>query len=162
MGKRRPFQRSRFFETDASRYVSLRRRCRPQDSATEWSFDNGTGNVVTETLYGEVTGSDDGTFVDAGTDKRTNSTSYVANGADYIHGLVAHSTTTNNNGTRVAEQKFYYDSLNIGSVTEGNLTKREDWVTGTTYVDMENTYNGTYGLITEKKGSSRQGDHIHA
>ncbi|MCL9971949.1 MAG: hypothetical protein NBV63_00885, partial [Candidatus Pacebacteria bacterium] len=55
-------------------------------------------------------------------------------------------TVTNQSGTRVKEIKYYYDSLAHGAVRTGDLTKRETWVTGSTYVSDQFAYNA-YGLV---------------
>jgi RHS repeat-associated protein len=50
----------------------------------------------------------------------------------------------------VKESKYYYDTLSYGNVSKGNMTKEEIWKSGTSYADVEKTYN-SYGLVTEEK-----------
>lgn len=121
-----------------------------KDLATEQSYNNNNGNLSERIEYGEVTGSDNGTFTDSGSDKRTASYTYATNTIDYVIGLPSRETIRNNSGTTVAETRFYYDSQTLGNVTDGNLTKEERLVEGSTYIDREFTYN-TYGLITQEK-----------
>src|SRR6185503_11576367 len=52
---------------------------------------------------------------------------------------------------KVRENKYYYDVQSLGSVTDGNLTKQEMWKDSTNYVDIEKTYNTTYGIVTQEK-----------
>ena len=69
--------------------------------------------------------------------------------------LPSQETVTDNSSAKVQETKFYYDGLAHGSLTTGNLTKREAWVTGSTYVNEQYAYN-TYGLVsssTDQRGN---------
>lgn len=120
-----------------------------KDKATTFSYDDTIGNLSEKIEYGEVTGGDDGSFTDTGTDKRTKTYSYATSSANYIYGLPQKETVTNNSGSRVAERRFYYDSLSLGSVDKGNLTKRENWITGSTYASTTRAYN-SYGLVTSE------------
>ena len=64
-------------------------------------------------------------------------------------------TLTNQSGTKIKETKYYYDGLAQGSVTTGNLTKRESWLSGSTYVNEQNVFN-SYGLVassTDPRGN---------
>ena len=114
-----------------------------KDRAESFSYDNTNGSIVTATQWGEVSGATDGTFTDTGSDKRTTEYTYATN----TDGIVAVATEVlkDNGGTKQRERKYYYDNQNLGSITDGNLTKREDWVSGSDYVDTEWTHN-TYGL----------------
>jgi len=119
-------------------------------TAIEFTYDDTDGNITEQVYYGEVTGSDDGTFVDSGSDKRTTSISYAASTSVATMSLPKTETTKNNGGTTVAEKKFYYDSLSHGTVSKGNFTKEEHLVEGSTYIDIERTYN-SLGLVTQEK-----------
>ena len=118
-----------------------------KDRATAFAYDNSDGSVLTVTEYGEVSGNVNGTYSDTGSDKRTTEYDYATNTDGVV--VVDTETLKNNSGTKVKESKYYYDSQSHGSVTAGNLTKREDWVTGSTYVDTEWTYN-SYGQPTSE------------
>jgi YD repeat-containing protein len=100
--------------------------------------------------YGQVTGSENGTFTDSGTDKFTTTITYAASTTLNLVGLPSQETVVNNASTTVSDTKFYYDSLALGSVAKGNLTKRELWKSGASWIDIEKTYNA-YGLVTEEK-----------
>lgn len=123
-----------------------------KDKATEWTYDNTYGNVTKETQYGEVTTTtQDGAFTDTGSDKFTTDYTYALNTTDYIVGLPKQETLKNQSASTVADTKFYYDSQSHGTVNDGNLTKREEWETASTWIDWEWTYDSTYGLVTQEK-----------
>ncbi|MFA6389796.1 MAG: SpvB/TcaC N-terminal domain-containing protein, partial [Patescibacteria group bacterium] len=118
--------------------------------ASAFQYDS-FGNITNKIDYGEVnsiTGS--GGFADTGTDLASTTISYIASTTPNIVGLPSRELLENQSGNKVRETKYYYDSLAFGSVSRGNLTKEERWKTGTSYVDIEKTYN-SYGLITEEK-----------
>lgn len=119
-----------------------------KDKAESYVYDNTTGNVTEKVEYGDVAGSDDGTFTDNGTDRFTTNTSYAANTSAHILGLRSQETTVDQSSNKVKESKFYYDTQTLGSVLKGNLTKQEDWKSGSTYANAQKTYDSTYGLVT--------------
>jgi RHS repeat-associated protein len=121
-----------------------------RDTAIDYAYDNTYGNLTKKTEYGEVTASIDGTFTDSGTDKRTTDLTYIASTSPYIVGLPKQESLKNNAGTTIADTKYYYDTLAHGSVNKGNLTKTEQWVIGSTWIDTEKSYN-SYGLVTQEK-----------
>ena len=116
-----------------------------KDSAVGYTYSTSTGNVLTMIEYGEVSASTDGSFTDTANDKRTTTYTYASNVSDHIVGLPSSETVTNASSTKVKETKFYYDGLSYGSVTDGNLTKREGWIAGSDYVTTQTTYD-SYGL----------------
>jgi len=118
-----------------------------RDTAEAYTYDNTTGNQTETIQWGEVTGSDDGTFIDNGSDKYTTDSTYATSG-DGVIGKPSDVTMTDQSGNKVKESRYYYDNLALGSATTGNLTKEEDWKTGTTYINTQNTYNA-YGLVTQ-------------
>ncbi len=122
-----------------------------KDKAAEYTYENTYGNLTTSTEWGEVTGSNDGTFTDTGTDKFTTTISYAANTTPYIMGLPSQDTRVDQSSNKVSENNYYYDEQTQGNVTDGNLTKQEMWKTGSTYIDIEKTYNTTYGIVTQEK-----------
>jgi len=122
-----------------------------RDTAVVHAYDDSNGNVATTTEYGEVSGNSNGSFTDTGSDTRTTAHLYAASTTPHIIGLPSKKTTKNHNGEIVAESRFYYDGLSLGEVNKGNLTKQEDWVESSTYIDIERTYDGTYGLVTQEK-----------
>ncbi len=117
-----------------------------KDTATEYSYDDANGNLLTKTEWGEVTGSTDGTFTDTGSDKRTTMLTYASNSTTLVK-VPYNEAVTNQSGTKVKENKYYYDAQSYGSVTNGNQTKVEQWVTGSTYVNSQKSYNSTYGIL---------------
>lgn len=120
------------------------------DTATEYSYDNTYGNLTTKTDWGKVTASTDGSFTDTGSDKATETISYVANTTNYVVGLPYQSTVVDQSANKVRESKTYYDTLSLGSVGAGNPTKVEQWVTGSTYINSQKAYNTTYGIVTSE------------
>jgi RHS repeat-associated protein len=122
-----------------------------KDKAEEYTYDNTYGNLTQKIEWGEVTASTDGSFTDTGSDKFTTDITYAANTTPYIVGLPSQDTKTDQSSAKVAENKYYYDSQTLGNVTDGNLTKQEMWKTSSTYIDIEKTYNTTYGIVTQEK-----------
>lgn len=120
-----------------------------KDKAESYSYATTTGNLISKIEWGEVTGSDDGTFSDAGSDKRTTDITYASNTATYVFALPATEALTNASGTKIKESRYYYDTLSLGSVGNGNLTKIEKWKSGSSYVNVQKTYN-SYGLVTQE------------
>jgi len=120
-----------------------------KDKATEWTYDNTYGNITQEVQYGEVTASSqDGSFIDTGSDKFTTDYTYAVNTSDYIVGLKKQETLKDQSNNTVADAKWYYDLQVHGTVNTGNLTKNEQWATSTTWIDEEWRYDGTYGLVS--------------
>jgi RHS repeat-associated protein len=117
------------------------------DKAEIYSYDNTNGNQTQKVQWGQVSASTDGTFTDTGTDDFTTNTSYATSTTGVI-GKPFDVTVTNHGGTKVKESRYYYDTLALGSASVGNLTKEEDWKTGSTYVNTQNAYN-SYGLATQ-------------
>ena len=118
-----------------------------KDKATAYTYDNSTGNLTQQIEYGQVTGNDDGTFTDTGTDDFTSTYSYAANTTAYIY-LPDDVTVTDHNSNKAKEDRYYYDSQSLGTVTLGNQTKHEMFKTGTTYINTQKGYDGTYGVVT--------------
>lgn len=114
-----------------------------KDTATTYTYDNTTGNVLTITQYADVVGNSNGSFTDIGSDKATATFTYVS--TNNLKGLKTSETLVNQSNVKVKESKFYYDTLALGTASKGNLTKQEDWTSGTTYVTNQKTYN-TFGL----------------
>jgi hypothetical protein len=100
-----------------------------RDSANKNVYENTYGNVIQKLQYGEVTGSDDGTFTDnIGTDLASTSISYAANTSPYIVGLPSDELTQDQSANKVRENRHYYDGLSLGNVGAGNETKTESWI----------------------------------
>ena len=118
-----------------------------RDSAESYDYDNNTGNQIQKIQWGEVLGNDDGSFSDIGSDKFTTDYAYASNISAHIIGLPSKVAVVDQNANKVKESKFYYDLQDSGSVIKGNLTKQEDWKTGTAYINSQKTYNN-YGLAT--------------
>ncbi|MBU2214183.1 VCBS repeat-containing protein, partial [Patescibacteria group bacterium] len=121
-----------------------------KEKASTFSYDNYTGNLIAAINYGEVNGSDNGTFTDTSTDLASTTISYAASSTPYIFGLKSAETTYDYYNSKVKETKYYYDDLSNGNVDVGNLTKQEMWESDSDYINIENTYN-SYGLITQTK-----------
>ncbi len=113
--------------------------------AVSYTYDDTHGSVLSMVEYGEVNGNSDGTYTDSGTDKRTSLYEYATSSDGLV--AVTKETLNDNSNTKIQESVYYYDDLTYGSAALGNLTKREDWVTGATFVDTEWDYNSN-GLVT--------------
>lgn len=122
-----------------------------KDSAVAYTYNTSNGNTTQKIEYGQVTGNDDGTFT--GTAQFTTAYTYASGGA--VTGLPDDVTVTNSGSTKVKETKYFYDgSTTLGSVTKGNLTEQDDWISGSTYAAQKKTYDGTYGLVTQSKDAN--------
>ncbi len=121
-----------------------------KDKAEAYTYNNTTGNITQKIEYGEVNGNNDGTFTDVETDDFTTSYTYATSSTSSLMSLLATESTLDHSSTKVKESRYYYDNSALGVVNLGNLTKKEDWKSGGTYVDAEKTYN-SYGLVTSEK-----------
>ncbi|TAL58356.1 MAG: hypothetical protein EPN84_13105, partial [Legionella sp.] len=123
-----------------------------KEKAASYSYNNTTGQLLDTKEWGVVSGSNDGTFSDSGTDDFTTSYNYATSTATSTIDFhkVSRETTVDNGSNKVREQYTYYDELSLGSMDEGNPTKMEQWVSGSTYIDIERAYN-SYGLVTSSK-----------
>ena len=122
-----------------------------KDSAVTYAYDNTRGNLTQKIQWGQVSANDDGTFTDVSTstDEYTTNYSYASSTTSNVIGKVSDETLLNQSSTKIQETQYFYDNLALGSVSStGNLTKQEDWKSGSTYVNtVQNAYNG-YGLVT--------------
>ncbi|MBI3337179.1 MAG: VCBS repeat-containing protein, partial [Candidatus Staskawiczbacteria bacterium] len=128
-----------------------------RDTAESYIYDNSNGNLTQKIQWGEVAGQDNGTFSDIGQDKFTTNYTY-ANEAFSIKYQVSGAATFDQNGNKVKERLYHYDSLPLGILSKGNLTKQEDWKSGATYINNQKTYN-SYGLMqssTDPRGKITQ------
>jgi RHS repeat-associated protein len=120
-----------------------------RDKALSFTYNTtSTGNLLQKIDWGEVTGSDDGTFSDIGNDKYTTDYVYALNTSSYILGLRSQETLTDQNSNKVKEDRLYYDNQSLGSVLKGNETKHEYWKATSTYTNTQKVYN-TFGLVTQ-------------
>lgn len=121
-----------------------------KEKAEAYTYNNSYGNTTLKVSYGEVSGSNDGTFSDSGSDKFSSAFTYATSTATSSVYKLSQETVTDQSSNKVREKKLYYDTLSFGSLNKGNPTKEEQWKTGSTYIDLEKTYNG-YGLVTQDK-----------
>ena len=122
-----------------------------KDTVEEFSYDQ-YGNITEHVTWGQVdANANTGAFTDTGADKFTTQISYAENITGNIVAFPSQQTAHKQDGTTtIQEKKFYYDGLALGSIDKGNLTKQDDWVSGTTYIDIEKTYN-SFGLVIAEK-----------
>jgi RHS repeat-associated protein len=126
------------------------------DKAEAHTYDNTNGNVTQTVEYGEVTGNDDGTLSDTGTDKLTTDFAFATSSTNAVVSVLARATVSDQNGNAVKETKSYFDNLSFGSVERGNLTKEERATATSTYVNVQNAYD-SYGLVatsTDPRGKT--------
>jgi RHS repeat-associated protein len=119
-----------------------------KDKSTTSAYDNTNGNLLQSVNWGEVTGADDGSFSDVGSDQLTTSYLYASSSGSTVTGLVSQASTTDQSANKIKESRYYYDTLGLGSVSLGNLTKQEDWLATSTYAATQHAYN-SYGLVTQ-------------
>ncbi len=127
-----------------------------KDKAEVYSYSTTTGNITQKIEYGEVTGSDDGTFSDTGIDDFATTYSYANSSTSTVTALPSDEDTVDHSSNRVKQVRHYYDNQSLGAVGKGNETKTENWKTASTYINNQKTYN-PYGLIatsTDPRGKS--------
>jgi RHS repeat-associated protein len=120
-----------------------------RELATSYAY-NATGSIIGTVAWGEVAGSDDGTFTDTpATDLASTSISYVASSTGTLL-LPSQETTRDYNGTKVKETAFYYDSnaATSSNISKGNVTKVSKWKSGTSYVTAQKSYT-PFGLVSQ-------------
>ncbi len=124
-----------------------------KEKAESYSYNDTNGNISQKISWGEVSGSNDGTFSDSGSDKISTALTYATSSATSTLPAIflpSRKLVTDQSGTTVKDTKSYYDTLSFGSVDKGNPTKQETLKTGSSYIDVEKTYN-SYGLVTQEK-----------
>jgi RHS repeat-associated protein len=121
-----------------------------KDKAESYSYNNTNGNQTQKIQWGEVSAGDDGSFTDAGSDDFTTNFTYASSTGNSIVALPSDVVETDHNSNKVKESRYYYDNQSFGVMgSKGNLTKQEDWKSGSTYVNSQKAYDGTYGLVTQ-------------
>jgi YD repeat-containing protein len=124
------------------------------DAAESFAYED-FGNITFHTQWGEVSSSSDGSFSDIGSDKRVGAMFYNHNGDSYLHSHLNNQLLYDFYGTKVSEQKIYYDGLvSLGSVTKGNPTRQENWVSGLNYIATSIGYSpqGLPTVTTDPRG----------
>ncbi|MDB5255022.1 MAG: hypothetical protein JWL92_398 [Candidatus Nomurabacteria bacterium] len=114
-------------------------------TAETFAYNTSTGNLTTDTNYGEVAATTPIAYTDIGSDKQVTSYSYATNGSGRYK--VSDENTVDQSSVKVRETRHYYDSSALGTLTVGNETQTEQWQTGTTYVNTQKAYN-SYGMPT--------------
>ena len=126
-----------------------------KDKATDYLYASTTNDLIQVTEFGEVNGNADGTFSDTGTDKRTTNITYAASTSVNMS-VPTRKTLLDSNSATTSDEKIFYDSLSFGSVSVGNPTREEQWVSGSTYASSTKTYN-SFGLVatsTDTRGNA--------
>ncbi len=117
--------------------------------ATSYVYDNTNGSILSVTEHGEVNASSDGTWTDSGSDDRTTTFTY-ATSTDLV--VPATETLTDSASVTLSETRYLYDGLALGSVTLGNLTSREGWISGSDYATETFTNDTSGNVLTETDG----------
>lgn len=110
---------------------------------TGYAYDS-YGNLSQTTEYGDDTNADKYIYND-----------YAYNTTNWVVGVPKASyTKASDNVTILSHSKFYYDNLAWGSVDKGNMTKKEDLITGTTWATTTFSYyaNGNLYQLTDPRG----------
>ena len=120
-----------------------------KDSAETYAWSNTTGNQTQKIQYGQVSGSNDGTFSDTESDEFITNIGYASSTSSNVIGKPAIETMLNQSSTKIQETQYFYDGLGLYNISTGNLTSQKDWTTGSGYVTTtQSTYN-SYGLVTQ-------------
>ncbi len=123
-----------------------------RDTALTSLYDATNGNLVSVTNWGEVVAATDGSFTDVLSDKTTTEFTY-ASGSNVID-FPSSEIVKNQDGTKIAETRTYYDDLPHGAILKGNATKREDWISGALYKVTSRTYDSLGSVKTETDARS--------
>ncbi len=117
-----------------------------RDTATEYTFDTANGNLLTQLFLGEVIGNDNGTYADTGTDSIKTEYDYATHASGLVRGAVESELVRNHTLGLEKSTTYFYDNLSLGSVDKGNITKKQEWISGSEYADTEMTYS-SQGLV---------------
>ncbi len=117
-----------------------------RDTAASSTYDDLTGNVSVQESLGEVIGNSDGTWSDTGNDNATTTYSYAASSTLPAMSLPSRELVVDQSGTTVKDSKFYYDNLPITGLSNGNQTKIESLISGSSYASTTRTYD-SYGNV---------------
>ncbi len=117
------------------------------DTATDYTYNSVTGNLTEQEDLGFVTGNNDGTYTDTGTDEIITTYTYATDTNGIIRNAVSSVAVEGHTGGVAKLTGYYYDGLAFGSVSTGLMTKQADWITGATYANTLYVYNA-YGLPT--------------
>ncbi len=121
-----------------------------KDKASTYTYNAENGNLVSAINWGDVSTTGTKTFADAGADKLTTNVTYATSVLnDAIVGLPSGYIELNQAGNKVQEGRTYYDGMTFGLLTAGNPTKEQNWISGSTYAEVNREFN-IYGLpLTE-------------
>ncbi len=121
-----------------------------KSKAERYTYDNANGNLTQRLSMGEVNSNANGSITsDSGSDSITTLINYAVDSYGKIRGLPYQERIQNQSGVMLKKSNYYYDNLASGSVLKGNLTRRSDWISGSTYADSTKVYN-TYGLVIQE------------
>lgn len=121
-----------------------------KDTATEYVYDDTTGNQTGEVHYGEVTATDDGSYTDViNTDEKfTTIYVYATDASGIVLNKLSAVRLEDAAGTVIAEERYLYDSLPGGEVSLGNKTGKTTWQNMPTSWYVESYTVDAYGLTT--------------
>ncbi|MEO5927637.1 MAG: toxin TcdB middle/N-terminal domain-containing protein [Patescibacteria group bacterium] len=94
-----------------------------RDAAVGRQFDT-SGNVTQQTQYGEVTGNDDGTFTDIGSDQRITVYDFATFVTTTRMSSYPYQITESGATGTSSRTTLLYDAVATGTVQNGNVTKR--------------------------------------
>lgn len=130
------------FETQSDTLV-YEKTVSPETMRTTFLYDD-FGNVLEERNEGalSITGDEVYRF-----------TEYINNTTDWLLGLPQHSYLADAAAVKAAETFTYFDGaafvgLPAGQATRGNITRQQQWVSDTTYIDSLRRQYDSYGNIT--------------
>lgn len=121
-----------------------------KDTASTYTYDTNTGNLISGVDWGEVNATDSGSFTDTGDDKVTTTVSFASPvGNANMVGISSGYIELNQTGGKNKQEKNYFDSLPFGQISLGNPTKTESWVSRSTYAATTRTFNSVGLPLTE-------------
>ncbi|MBT4384538.1 hypothetical protein HOD30_02205, partial [Candidatus Peregrinibacteria bacterium] len=118
-----------------------------KDTAESYSYNLTNGNLLELTKYGEVTASDDGSFLNVLNDEAEYSVSMIYVSNPDLPGYLTELILYDRAGAEVSKSRQFYDDLPYGEVTLGNKTKDLVWLdTSDDWLSTTYTYD-EYGLV---------------
>jgi len=118
----------------------------PEEILTTYTYDD-FGNIIEEKQYGALSLEGDELFI---------TRDYITDTARWIVDCITTETQTTANNTKEVETRYYYDGpafngLSLGQLDSGNLTRKEGWLTGGDYINLESFQRDIYGNVIAKK-----------
>lgn len=130
------------YQQEKIRTVLEKGNGRPISLKWEYEYDD-FGNMIRQYEHGRT----DGGWDDERVTEMVYTAAYPSGRDRWILNKVVETEVSDETGERASHARNYYDNLSLGQVSKGDLTKTENWVSGTHYaVSARNEYDA-YGNV---------------